>query len=141
MINIQFFFITFIAMNVIDYSLQSSYEFLNLTSTFTETFCHFSVSVAIYRRNILKIDNAAYLNNCLHNHKSDPLCPVFKLGKIVKDAGYDFNQIAYEVLNRFCCINLHVSCIGNCIYYAFEITFLMHLKSHTLYVENFMSCA
>lgn len=51
-----------------------------------------------YRRNIKDVNNSSYLKHCLYDEATDPLCPVFKLGKI---AGYlledNFESLAYEV--------------------------------------------
>eukprot|EP00795_Rhopilema_esculentum_P015414 gene15414-6655_t len=48
------------------------------------------------RRNIISQNNTTYLKSCNYHHESDPFCPIFKLGTIVSDAGYDFNDIAYK---------------------------------------------
>ncbi|XP_028681326.2 P2X purinoceptor 7 isoform X2 [Erpetoichthys calabaricus] len=48
------------------------------------------------RRNILPEMNASSLKNCRYNKKTDPLCPVFRLGDIVKEAGENFTQMAIE---------------------------------------------
>ncbi|XP_053181430.1 LOW QUALITY PROTEIN: P2X purinoceptor 4-like [Scomber japonicus] len=47
------------------------------------------------RRNILPQMNDAYLRNCQRTY--DPLCPIFRLGDIVREAGEKFSDIAIEV--------------------------------------------
>ncbi|XP_072288792.1 P2X purinoceptor 7 [Eucyclogobius newberryi] len=46
------------------------------------------------RRNILPWMNESYLQTCAHRH--DALCPIFRLGDIVKEAGENFHQLAVE---------------------------------------------
>uniref|UniRef100_A0A672Z1K0 P2X purinoceptor n=1 Tax=Sphaeramia orbicularis TaxID=375764 RepID=A0A672Z1K0_9TELE len=46
------------------------------------------------RRNILPQMNDAYLRSC--TRKSDPLCPIFRLGDMVDEAGESFSQMAIE---------------------------------------------
>jgi len=48
------------------------------------------------RRNILDRNNSTYLKNCHYHHSTDPLCPIFKLGTIVKDSGNNFDAVAYK---------------------------------------------
>ena len=57
---------------------------------------------AFHRRNIISQNNTTYLKSCNYHHESDPLCPIFKLGTIVSDAGYDFNDVAYKVMMFLC---------------------------------------
>ncbi|XP_062272806.1 P2X purinoceptor 4-like [Scomber scombrus] len=46
------------------------------------------------RRNILPEMNDAYLRSC--QRTGDPLCPIFRLGDIVREAGEKFSDIAIE---------------------------------------------
>ncbi|KAK7934025.1 hypothetical protein WMY93_004921 [Mugilogobius chulae] len=46
------------------------------------------------RRNILPWMNDAYLKRC--ERRLDPLCPIFRLGDMVKEAGEDFRQLSVE---------------------------------------------
>lgn len=48
------------------------------------------------RSNIPHTDNPAYLQHCRYDPVSDPLCPVFRIGDLVKEAGVDFNEIAVK---------------------------------------------
>ncbi|KAJ8412348.1 hypothetical protein AAFF_G00126840 [Aldrovandia affinis] len=41
------------------------------------------------------VDNN-YIRNCIYDQVKDPLCPIFKLGDIVKLSGFTFSQIAIE---------------------------------------------
>lgn len=45
-----------------------------------------------YRRNI-----GSDLKTCVYDPDKDPLCPIIKLGTIVKQAGQDYNELAFEV--------------------------------------------
>ncbi|KAK1151489.1 P2X purinoceptor 4-like [Acipenser oxyrinchus oxyrinchus] len=47
-------------------------------------------------RNILPWMNDTYLQNCTFNQTTDPYCPKFRLGDIVKAAGEDFTEMAVE---------------------------------------------
>ncbi|KAJ0068122.1 hypothetical protein NL108_016280 [Boleophthalmus pectinirostris] len=46
------------------------------------------------RRNILPWMSESYLKNC--ERKLDPLCPIFRLGDMVKEAGENFHELAVE---------------------------------------------
>ncbi|XP_036954783.1 P2X purinoceptor 7 isoform X1 [Acanthopagrus latus] len=46
------------------------------------------------RRNILPTMNGAYLSSC--QRVNDSLCPIFRLGDIVRDAGEKFSEMAVE---------------------------------------------
>lgn len=46
------------------------------------------------RSNILDSSNATYLQSCLYDEKTDPFCPVFKLGTIVSLANETYENIA-----------------------------------------------
>ncbi|NXR36131.1 P2RX4 protein, partial [Zosterops hypoxanthus] len=48
------------------------------------------------KRNILPTINSTYLKNCIYDAKTDPFCPIFRLGKIVEAAGQDFQEMAVE---------------------------------------------
>ncbi|XP_029303370.1 P2X purinoceptor 1 isoform X3 [Cottoperca gobio] len=54
------------------------------------TFPLFGVS----RSNLVEDIDAAYISKCLHHPDDAPLCPIFKLGDIVKLSGFDFETIA-----------------------------------------------
>lgn len=47
-------------------------------------------------RNIPPDKKESYLKSCTYNPKTDPLCPIIKLGTIVKEAGEDYNKLAYK---------------------------------------------
>ena len=47
------------------------------------------------RRNILPRMNDAYLRSC--HRGNDPLCPIFRLGDVVREAGEKFSVMAVEV--------------------------------------------
>ena len=49
------------------------------------------------RRNIPPNKKASYLKKCVYDPVTDPLCPIIKLGTIVKEAGEDYNKLAYKV--------------------------------------------
>ncbi|XP_067113167.1 P2X purinoceptor 1 isoform X2 [Osmerus mordax] len=54
------------------------------------TFPHFRVS----RSNLVEEVDIKYLRNCSYNPVDHPLCPIFKLGDIVKLSGFNFSTIA-----------------------------------------------
>lgn len=58
------------------------------------------LSLFPYRRNILPTINSTYLKNCIYDSKTDPFCPIFRLGKIVEAAGQNFQEMAVEVFGR-----------------------------------------
>lgn len=41
--------------------------------------------------------DAAYISKCLHDPEDAPLCPIFRLGDIVKLSGFNFETIAKVV--------------------------------------------
>lgn len=41
--------------------------------------------------------DAGYISKCLHDPETAPLCPIFKLGDIVKLSGFNFETIARVV--------------------------------------------
>lgn len=44
--------------------------------------------------------DSAYISKCLFHPEKSPLCPIFKLGDIVKLSGFNFETIASEVSHR-----------------------------------------
>ncbi|XP_008058151.1 P2X purinoceptor 4 isoform X2 [Carlito syrichta] len=48
------------------------------------------------KRNILPNVTTTYLKSCIYDAKTDPFCPIFRLGKIVEDAGHSFQDMAVE---------------------------------------------
>ncbi|XP_056296809.1 P2X purinoceptor 1 isoform X3 [Pseudoliparis swirei] len=54
------------------------------------TFPIFGVS----RSNLVEGIEADYISKCLHDPKDAPLCPIFRLGDIVKLSGFNFETIA-----------------------------------------------
>lgn len=53
--------------------------------------------IIFYRRNILPNVNSTYLSQCVFNRKTDPDCPIFRLGDIVSEANEDFQTMAVQV--------------------------------------------
>lgn len=47
-------------------------------------------------RNIPSDRDPSYLKKCVYDPDKDPLCPIIKLGTIVKQAGEDYNTLAYK---------------------------------------------
>jgi len=45
------------------------------------------------RRNILDSATNVYLQQCLYNERTDPYCPTFRIGDIVKAAKQDYNAV------------------------------------------------
>ncbi|XP_018547401.1 P2X purinoceptor 1 isoform X2 [Lates calcarifer] len=48
----------------------------------------------VTRSNLVEGIDAAYISKCLHSPDKAPLCPIFKLGDIVKLSGFNFETIA-----------------------------------------------
>ncbi|XP_071479418.1 P2X purinoceptor 4-like [Diadema antillarum] len=48
------------------------------------------------KRNILDTADKMYLRSCRYNRKTDPLCPIFRLGTILEEAGQTFSQMAIK---------------------------------------------
>ncbi|KAM5188644.1 P2X purinoceptor 4 isoform 3-T3 [Callospermophilus lateralis] len=48
------------------------------------------------KRNILPNTTTAHLKSCIYDAKTDPFCPIFRLGKIVENAGHSFQDMAIE---------------------------------------------
>uniref|UniRef100_A0A3B3QMZ8 P2X purinoceptor n=1 Tax=Paramormyrops kingsleyae TaxID=1676925 RepID=A0A3B3QMZ8_9TELE len=49
-----------------------------------------------FKRNILPEMTETYLKGCMYNRQKDPLCPIFRLGDIVKEAKENFTEMAVE---------------------------------------------
>lgn len=50
-----------------------------------------------YRRNnIVKTSNSSYLQSCYYNEITDPFCPVFRIGDMIREAGENFTEMAYK---------------------------------------------
>lgn len=49
---------------------------------------------AYRRRNIDETATESYLQSCINDRKTDPYCPTFRLGDIVKWAGEDYDKVA-----------------------------------------------
>ncbi|XP_058889163.1 P2X purinoceptor 4-like [Acipenser ruthenus] len=58
--------------------------------------CPLENDVDLSQRNILPHINGSYLKQCVFNRTTDPDCPIFRLGDIVREAGEDFQEIAVE---------------------------------------------
>ncbi|KAM4827704.1 P2X purinoceptor 4 isoform 2-T2 [Thomomys bottae] len=48
------------------------------------------------KRNILPNVTTSYLKSCIYDAHTHPFCPIFRLGKIVEDAGHSFQDMAVE---------------------------------------------
>ncbi|KAI4877408.1 hypothetical protein NFI96_011707, partial [Prochilodus magdalenae] len=48
----------------------------------------------VVRSNLVEIVDQNYIKTCLYDPDENPLCPIFRLGDIVKFSGFDFSQIA-----------------------------------------------
>lgn len=55
----------------------------------------------ISRSNLVEGIDAPYISKCLYHPEKSPLCPIFKLGDIVKLSGFKFETIASEVSHSF----------------------------------------
>ncbi|XP_061754253.1 P2X purinoceptor 1 [Nerophis ophidion] len=51
-------------------------------------------SYGITRSNIVEHIDIDYIKKCLHDSKTDPFCPIFKLGDIIRESGLNFHTIA-----------------------------------------------
>ncbi|RXN10374.1 P2X purinoceptor 1-like protein [Labeo rohita] len=49
----------------------------------------------VVRSNLVESVDQNYINTCLFHPKTDPLCPIFRLGDIVERSGFNFTEIAY----------------------------------------------
>ncbi|KAK1787897.1 hypothetical protein P4O66_016382, partial [Electrophorus voltai] len=54
------------------------------------TFPEFKVD----RSNLVESVDASYIKRCLYHPATDPLCPIFKLGDIVRLSGFNFTEVA-----------------------------------------------
>ncbi|KAL2095000.1 hypothetical protein ACEWY4_009719 [Coilia grayii] len=50
----------------------------------------------VVRSNLVEGVDSKYIKKCLYDEKNSPLCPIFRLGDIVKLSGFSFRQIAKE---------------------------------------------
>lgn len=78
--------------NIPDPPLLMSAENYTLFIKNSVTFPLFGVT----RSNLVEGINNTYIRQCLHHPKDAPLCPIFKLGDIVKESGFNFTTIARE---------------------------------------------
>uniref|UniRef100_A0A8D2ZEB5 P2X purinoceptor n=1 Tax=Scophthalmus maximus TaxID=52904 RepID=A0A8D2ZEB5_SCOMX len=76
--------------NIPDPPLLMSAENYTLFIKNSVTFPLFGVA----RSNLVEGIDAAYISKCLHDPKDAPLCPIFRLGDIVKESGFNFETIA-----------------------------------------------
>ncbi|XP_013875068.1 P2X purinoceptor 1 isoform X2 [Austrofundulus limnaeus] len=53
-------------------------------------------SFGVTRSNLVEGIDTNYISQCLYHPKTAPLCPIFKLGDIVKLSGFEFEKIARE---------------------------------------------
>ena len=59
------------------------------------------MTICVFRSNLVEgIDNE-YISKCLHDPNDAPLCPIFRLGDIVKLSGFNFETIARVVSELF----------------------------------------
>ncbi|KAL0994774.1 hypothetical protein UPYG_G00127000 [Umbra pygmaea] len=65
-------------------------------------------SYGVTRSNLVEGIDSQYLKSCLYEQNNSPLCPIFRLGDIVKLSGFHFEHIAKEggaigiVIEWFC---------------------------------------
>ncbi|XP_061608125.1 P2X purinoceptor 1 isoform X3 [Phyllopteryx taeniolatus] len=76
--------------NIPDPPLLMSAENYTLFIKNSVTFPIFDVT----RSNLVEGIDATYISKCLHNPRDAPLCPIFRLGDIVKESGFNFETIA-----------------------------------------------
>ncbi|XP_044079443.1 P2X purinoceptor 1 isoform X5 [Siniperca chuatsi] len=76
--------------NIPDPPLLMSAENYTLFIKNSVTFPLFGVT----RSNLVEGIDAVYINECLYDPKDSPLCPIFRLGDIVKLSGFNFTTIA-----------------------------------------------
>ncbi|KAM7374773.1 hypothetical protein PAMP_007412 [Pampus punctatissimus] len=76
--------------NIPDPALLMSAENYTLFIKNSVTFPLFEVS----RSNLVEGIDAAYVSKCLYDPNTAPLCPIFRLGDIVKLSGFSFETIA-----------------------------------------------
>ncbi|EQB77364.1 purinergic receptor P2X4 isoform a isoform 4-like protein [Camelus ferus] len=58
--------------------------------------CPVEDDAQVPKRNILPNITTAHLKSCIYDAATDPFCPIFRLGKIVEDAGHSFQDMAVE---------------------------------------------
>ncbi|XP_059883999.1 P2X purinoceptor 4 isoform X2 [Globicephala melas] len=58
--------------------------------------CPVEDNAQVPTRNILPNITTTYLKTCIYDAKTDPFCPIFRLGKIVENAGHNFQDMAVE---------------------------------------------
>ncbi|XP_075835876.1 P2X purinoceptor 4 isoform X1 [Microtus pennsylvanicus] len=58
--------------------------------------CPVENDAGVPMRNILPNVTSSYLKSCIYDAQTDPFCPIFRLGKIVEDAGHSFQDMAVE---------------------------------------------
>uniref|UniRef100_A0A671TRF9 P2X purinoceptor n=1 Tax=Sparus aurata TaxID=8175 RepID=A0A671TRF9_SPAAU len=78
--------------NIPDPPLLMSAENYTLFIKNSVTFPLFQVT----RSNLVEGIDSSYIRKCLHDPEKAPLCPIFKLGDIVKLSGFNFETIAKE---------------------------------------------
>uniref|UniRef100_A0A665U842 P2X purinoceptor n=1 Tax=Echeneis naucrates TaxID=173247 RepID=A0A665U842_ECHNA len=76
--------------NIPDPPLLMSAENYTLFIKNSVTFPLFDVT----RSNLVEGINSSYIGKCLHDPEDAPLCPIFRLGDIVKLSGFNFETIA-----------------------------------------------
>ncbi|KAI4880573.1 hypothetical protein NFI96_002859 [Prochilodus magdalenae] len=54
----------------------------------------FNLSNFVPRSNVLETSSDTYLKKCLYDEVTHPYCPIFRLGDIVRRAGYDYQDMA-----------------------------------------------
>ena len=69
-----------------------------------------------------------YIGNCLHDPKTAPLCPIFRLGDIVKLSGFNFETIA-KVVSLLRGIFLNIECLGKIPRWIFYLITAVHVLS------------
>uniref|UniRef100_A0A8C5NWI3 Purinergic receptor P2X, ligand-gated ion channel 4 n=1 Tax=Jaculus jaculus TaxID=51337 RepID=A0A8C5NWI3_JACJA len=58
--------------------------------------CPVENDAVVPKRNILPNITTTYLKSCIYDARMDPFCPIFRLGKIVENAGHSFQDMAIE---------------------------------------------
>ncbi|XP_066513750.1 P2X purinoceptor 1 isoform X2 [Hoplias malabaricus] len=48
----------------------------------------------VVRSNLVEVVNQTYIKTCLYDPENNKLCPIFKLGDIIRFSGFNFSQIA-----------------------------------------------
>lgn len=51
----------------------------------------------VFRSNLVEGIDVTYIHKCVHDPDDAPLCPIFRLGDIVKQSGFNFETIARVV--------------------------------------------